>query len=170
MPEIKNTAEKETKSESKQTKRRIIENMQIITEATEKILAAVNTMKKKKCLSVAGFSEELRNYQSLTVISMTSGPIFNEIFVYGLGICRQRCYKVGKTRMQGGNMTFPSTASTANCVKSKSQSVHFSSLHTCLAFPLSFLNLSNCIDILEDFNLNFKDKTLTQQLPFGLNL
>lgn len=47
MPEIKNTAEKETKSESKQTKRRIIENMQIITEATEKILAAVNTMKKK---------------------------------------------------------------------------------------------------------------------------
>lgn len=38
-----------------------------------------------------------------------------------------------------------------------------------IPFP-SFLNLSNFVNILEDFNLNFKDESLTQQLPFGLNL
>ena len=131
MPEIKNTAEKETKSERKQSKRRITENTYRSSEATEKILAAVNTVKRKKeYLSVAGFSSELGNYQTVTVIFMTLGAILNEIFVYGLGICRQSSYKVGKIITWGGN-TFPSTA---NCGKSKSQPVHFS-LHTCLAFP-----------------------------------
>lgn len=76
------------------------------------------------------------------------GAVYNEIFVYGLSICRQSCYKVGKIKTWGGNMVFPSTTSTT--VGSQSHSQFTSPLCT----PLSFSNLSNFINILEDFNLN----------------
>lgn len=57
MPEIKNTAEKETKSERKQSKRRITENIYRSSERLQKKFWQLSTLlKKKKYLSVAGFS------------------------------------------------------------------------------------------------------------------
>lgn len=56
MPEIKNTAEKETKSERKQAKRRITENIYRSSERLQKKFWQLSTLlKKKKVLKCSWF-------------------------------------------------------------------------------------------------------------------
>lgn len=168
MPEIKNTAEKETKSERKQSKRRITENIYRSSERLQKKFWQLSTLlKKKKVLKCSWFLLRVGKLSNCNSNIHDLGGYIKWNFCIWIRYLQTELLQ----SWQNNNMGWKHISKHSKLweVKITASSLLLFAHLLSIPFPC-FLNLSNFVNILEDFNLNFKDESLTQQLPFGLNL